>query len=178
MVCMEEKVYLLRINDWTGQSIRSRKDRCIYLHYGGERREDFFLVSATTGNIQRNVAGSKDYFIPRRNIMFKRFKFNSQVQQQDELVDAFIPDVHAKADQCAFGNFKDELIHDRIVVAILDAKLSGRLQLKQNLLLQETITAAKQAEIQHKQNQVIRDKYRTEHQVCSTNQYTQRGGKS
>ena len=64
----------------------------------------------------------KDYFVPQRNIMFERFKFNSDVQQKGELVVSFVTDVRTMADLCNFGTFKNELIRDRIVVRMIDAK--------------------------------------------------------
>lgn len=126
-------------------------DMLIYVM--GEKSEDIFVqFKPLPTTYDATLQAFEDYFIPRRNVMFERFKFNSRMQAEGESVDFFITDVHALAEQCNFGTFKDELIRDCILVGMLDAKLSERLQLKETLTLQETITAAKQSEIQHKQN--------------------------
>lgn len=135
----------------------------------GRKARLFFSVSTTTENLRQIVAGFwyfLNFFLYHEEI--ERFKFNSRVKQQYKLLHAFITDVHAMANQCAFWNFKDDLICDRIVVGMLNTKLIERLQVKQDLTLQKTINVAKQEEIQHKQNQIIiRDNDQTEHQFCS-----------
>ncbi len=46
-----------------------------------------------------------------------------------ESVESFITAVHTLAEHCDFGALREELIRDRIVVGIGDAKLSESLQL-------------------------------------------------
>lgn len=127
--------------------------------YMWEKSEEIFAQFQPKPTTYENVLTAfEDFFIPRKNVMFERFKFNSRIQQRGETVDAFITDLHTMADQCDFRDFKDELIRDRIIVGMSDAKLSKRLQLKQDLTLQDATIAAKQAEIQHRQNLIICDK--------------------
>ena len=98
----------------------------------------------------------KDFYIPKANIIFERAKFNLRVQEQGESVDAFISDLHTIATKCKYGDLKDELIRDRIVVGIRDAKLSERLQMDDQLTLSAVIAKAKQAELVQGQQQVVR----------------------
>ena len=56
----------------------------------------------------------------------------------------FITSVHTLAENCQFGALRDELIRDRIVVGILDRKLSQRFQLDPNLDLAKAISCAQQ----------------------------------
>lgn len=95
------------------------------------------------------------HFIPRRNIIFERFKFNSCIQKPEEPVEKFITRLHKLAENCDFGALKDELIRDRIVVGMLDRKTSERLQLMEKLSLNDCIVTAKQAEIQAIQSREI-----------------------
>ena len=66
----------------------------------------------------------------RCNVIFERAKFNRRRQEKGETVDTFIIALHTLAEHCNFGTLTDEMIRDRIVVGLLDAKLSEKLQLE------------------------------------------------
>ena len=71
------------------------------------------------------VKGKFDsHFIKRQNIIFERAKFNMQRQEEGEPVDTFITALYSLAEHCGFGALHDELIRDRIVIGIRDARLS------------------------------------------------------
>ena len=65
-----------------------------------------------------------EHFVVRCNVIFKRAKFNQRCQEEGETVDTFITALHALAEHCNFGTLTDEMIGDRIVVGLPDAKLS------------------------------------------------------
>jgi len=67
--------------------------------------------------------------------VFERAKFNNRLQEQGEPVAEFITELHNLAEKCVYGSLKEELIRDRIVVGILDKKLSEKLQLDENPIL-------------------------------------------
>ncbi|XP_071093535.1 uncharacterized protein [Haliotis cracherodii] len=96
------------------------------------------------------------YFSVRRNVIFERAKFNQRVQRDGEPVDSFITDLYSLAENCNYGALHDEMIRDRIVVGIRDLKLSEKLQHDSELTLQKAVTSARQSEIIHKQQPVIR----------------------
>ena len=57
----------------------------------------------------------------------------------------FITALHALAEHCNFGVLTDEMIRDRIVVGLQDAKLSEKLQLDAELTLSKAINQARQS---------------------------------
>lgn len=63
-------------------------------------------------------------FIKKRNIIYERAKFNLRRQEEGEPVDTFVTDLYALAEHCGFKTLHDEMIRDRIVVGIRNAKLS------------------------------------------------------
>ncbi len=67
--------------------------------------------------------------VSKRNVIFERARFNRCNQEAGESIGAFITAVHALVEHCEFGALRDELISDRIVVGIQDARLSESLQL-------------------------------------------------
>ena len=59
--------------------------------------------------------------------------FNKRNQIPDESAEHFITVIHRMAENCEFGNMKDELIHDRIVVGIREDSFSKCLQMEAEL---------------------------------------------
>ena len=96
------------------------------------------------------------YFIPKRNVIFERAKFNQRKQEEGETADSFITALHVLADYCDYGALHDDLIRDRIVVGLRDRKLSEKLQLDPKLSLESAILMARQNETVKKQQPVVR----------------------
>ena len=63
----------------------------------------------------------------RKNVIIEHTKFNKRSQPPNEPVEQFITSLYNLAADCNYGELKDKLICDRIVVEIRDASLSERL---------------------------------------------------
>ena len=102
------------------------------------------------------VKGKFDsHFVKRRNTIFERAKFNMRIQGENELVDAFITDLYALAEHCGYADLHDEMIHDRIVVGLWDARLSEN-QLDGALTLDKAVSTVRQAEAVKEQQAALR----------------------
>ena len=84
---------------------------------------------------------------------------------QDETVDSFITDLFCLAEHCAYGQLRNEMIRDRLVVGLLNASLSEKMQLDVELTLDKAMALARQSEVVHKQQPVVRG---TQQQDCPT----------
>lgn len=73
-----------------------------------------------------------------------------------ESVDSFVTALYSLAETCEYGALKEELIRDRIVIGVRDARTSERLQLTAELTLEKALNMARQAEAQSKEGQLIR----------------------
>ena len=80
------------------------------------------------------------YFVKKRNIIFERARFNQRRQQEGESVDDFITSLHSLSEHCNYGQLREEMIRDRIVVGLCDSALSEKLQLESDLTLEKAIT--------------------------------------
>ena len=69
------------------------------------------------------------HFIKRQNVIYERARFNQRRQEPGESVDTFITALYSLAEHCGYSELHDEMIRDRIVVGLRDAKLSEKLQL-------------------------------------------------
>lgn len=88
-------------------------------------------------------AGFTNHFVPRKNIIYQRAKFNLRAQGATETADSFINALHALAE---YGALHDELLRDRIVVGIRDSGLSQKMQMESRLDLVKAINMVRQAE--------------------------------
>jgi len=62
-------------------------------------------------------------------MIYERTRFNQRSQLVDVPADHFITDIHRLAENCEFGEMRDQLIRDQLVVGIRDRALSERLQI-------------------------------------------------
>ena len=67
-----------------------------------------------------------NYFGVRRNLIIEQAKFNRRVQQQGESVDVFIQDLYRLVEHCEYGELREQLLRDRIVVGVIDDALAVR----------------------------------------------------
>jgi hypothetical protein len=126
---------------------------------GSEADEIFSSFQLSDDNKKKlNVAKEKfdGYFIPKRNDIFERVKFNKRRQNEGESVDHFITALHTLSEHCGYGDMRDQLIRDLIVVGIRDDKLSEKMQLDPDLTLDKAISLARQSEAVKKQQPLIR----------------------
>lgn len=91
------------------------------------------------------------YFEPVKNIIYERVKFNSIVQG-DLPIHQFIIKLQSQADVCDYGDKKDELVRDRIVVGVRDKRLREYLIDLEDLDLQKCILKSKQFVSHHEQS--------------------------
>ena len=92
------------------------------------------------------VAKLDSFFQVRKNTIFERAKFNRRCQGEDETAEQFITALFALAENCNYGDLRDELIRDRLVVGIRDTALSERLQTDADLTLDKAMKAVRQRE--------------------------------
>ena len=88
-------------------------------------------------------------------MIYERPRFNQRYQLLDESADHFITEIHRLADNCEFGDMKDLLIRDRLVVGIRDGALSERLQLESDLTLNKAKTLIRQREAVRGQQEIL-----------------------
>lgn len=97
-----------------------------------------------------------NHFVVRRNTIYERAKFNQRVQGPDEPVDSFITALYCLVEHCEYGTLRDEMLRDRLVVGLKNAKLSEKLQLDATLTLGKAVNMARQNESVHKQQEIVR----------------------
>ena len=126
----------------------------------GDKADDilmsFRLTEAPAKEYETVKGKFNRHFIKMRNIIFEREKFNKRKQQPGETSDSFITELYALAEYCEYGALQEEMIRDRLVVGLLDATLSEKLELDPDLTLEKAIAKVCNAETVKSQQAVVR----------------------
>ena len=126
----------------------------------GDEADDILRAFALTDEHRNEYECVKskfdEHFVPRRNVIFERAKFNIRRQEESESVDAYITDLYTLAEHCDYGALYNEMIRDRIVVGIRNRALSEKMQLDSKLTLDSAVMQVRQSEAVKLQQSVLR----------------------
>ena len=129
------------------------------LYCMGEDAEDTLTstnISAADRKKYDAVIGQFDRFIKvRKNVILEWALFNHRCQGQSETAEEFIPSLYSLAENCEYGELKDQMIRDRIVVGIRDQSQSARLQMDPELTLEKAKTLVRQREAVQEQQSLL-----------------------
>ena len=168
-------------SDASGLSTKEDAHQISTLIYSMGDAADDILASlslmAEEKKVYRTVRDKLEaHFVKKRNIIYERLKFNLRIQKEGESIDSFITDLHCLAQHCNYGILRDEMIRDRIVVGLLDAGLSMKLQLDPELTLEKATAAARQNESVKRQQGVVRAEQKPSNVEAMTSQKHRVGG--
>ena len=99
-----------------------------------------------------------NFCMPKKNLVYERYVFNICVQKEGQNVDSYVTELRHKAQTCDYGELKDSLIRDRIVVGINSTQLKEKMLQDKDLSLDSAISRCKSAEMTQRQMQVIQEK--------------------
>lgn len=126
----------------------------------GDEAEDVLKGLTLTADARKKYsdvkAGFDAFFVPKKNVIYERAKFNQRVQLPGETVDSFITALYSLAEHCNYGQLHEELIRDRLVVGLRNVSLSEKLQLDKDLTLQTAIEKTRLSEEIRRQQSDLR----------------------
>ena len=116
-------------------------------------------TDADKKNPKRIIEELRKYFVPQRNVLYERFVFNSATQKPSETVDEYVVRLRQLANSCEFGDLKDSLIRDRIVIGTSDENGRERLLRERPVPnLDKVVESLRAAEISRTHKQFISGK--------------------
>ena len=68
------------------------------------------------------------------------FKFFSYNQGEGQLIDEYVTELKARSQHCEFGDLRESLIRDKIVLGVQDKKIQERLLRETDLSLDKAIS--------------------------------------
>lgn len=96
-----------------------------------------------------------DYCMPKKNVVFERFKFFSCTQQEGQQIDNYLTELKTLASTCSFGNQENDLIRDRLVLGIREKCLLERLLRETELTLEKAAEFLRAAETSKMQLETV-----------------------
>lgn len=136
--------------DQKGQSVRLATFRSVM---GKECLQIFLNLNFGTEELTITSAlkALETYFLPKRNVVYERYVFNSCVQSSEETVDCYVNRLRKLASSCQFGTLTDEMIRDKLVIGIQDKSTKARLLREKDLSLDKALDMCKSSEVTNKQ---------------------------
>ena len=142
--------------DQKSQSIRLATFRSVM---GKECLDIFLNLNCGTEELTINSAHKalEDYFLPKKNVVYERYVFNSCFQAPEESIDCYANRLRKLASSCQFGALTEEMICYRLVIGIQDKSTKARLLREKDLSLDKALGICKSREITNKQLKSIQN---------------------
>lgn len=126
----------------------------------GEAADDV-LTSTNIGEDDRKkyapvMAKLDDFFKVRRNVIFEHVRFNRRNQLEGESAEEYITILYSLIETCDYGDLKEVMLRDRLVVGIRDAAMSERLQLDPDLIVEKAKKLVRQKEAMREQHSQLK----------------------
>lgn len=121
----------------------------LLLFFGTEVNSIFAAIKKKESDFEKYddlKAAITEFFENKINLIYERAKFNLRNQQEGESAREYVTCLTDMVQKLKYGSLADELLRDRIVVGILDKRLSESLQMDDNLNLEKAINKVLQAE--------------------------------
>ena len=96
-----------------------------------------------------------NFFKVRKNVIFEWVQLNRHCQGESESAEQFITSLYHLAENCEYGDLRDQMIRDRIVVRIRDQLQFARLQMNAELTLEKAKTLVRQHEAVQEQQVLL-----------------------
>ena len=98
----------------------------------------------------------EEYCNPRRNTIYERYKFQCRHQEAGESGSCYLTELRVAADSCDFATITaSEILRDRFVHGLRDAKMRERLLRETNLTLDRAYAMVQAAEATTEQMHVM-----------------------
>ncbi|XP_019746382.1 uncharacterized protein LOC109528343 [Hippocampus comes] len=140
----------------------------ILLHVIGEDALDVynsFRLDEANLTLAELMKKFEEYFVPKQNVTFERYKFFTHDQQQGVPFDQYLAELHTLSKTCEFDTLRDSLVRDRIVCGTADNALRERLLRETELTLDECVSMCRAAETTKAQAKELRRGETTVHAI-------------
>lgn len=115
---------------------------------GVEVYNNFTLTNEDKLNYEKVIEEFNKYVLPKKNILYERFKFYNRCQEENEPFDNFLQELKKMVRSCEFGETSNDMIRDRIALGITDKKVQEKLFTDmKNIDLSSVVTLCRSREL-------------------------------
>ena len=144
----------------------------ILLHCAGPEAQDThsnFVFSEVDGDRASDynsvLKKFKEYCEPRKNEVFKRYKFWQRDQHEGETIDQWVNDLRILLESCEYGDQNEKNLRDRIVFRVADTRVRERLLRESELTLTKALDVCRAAEASKVQLETMSGEAKKGHDV-------------
>ena len=98
-----------------------------------------------------------EYCSPRKNITLTRYKFLTYKQKEGQTFNEFLTQLRKFSSDCEFGELRESLIRDMIVIGVLDENVRERLLRDSDLTLKRAIEIGHSFEQRKQHSELLRN---------------------
>ena len=84
----------------------------------------------------------KTHHNPTPSAIVQRFQFHSRTRRDGESISAYVAELRKLTEHCAFGDTLNDMLRDRLVCGINDARLQRRMLAETGLTFDKALTLA------------------------------------
>lgn len=107
------------------------------------------------------------FCMPKKNQIYERFLFYQRKQKDGETFDSFLIDIKRLVRTCEFKEQENDMLRDRIVMGVFDAKLQTRLLEVTDLTYTTAVEKCRASEITREQSATMNNKAVTVNEIRS-----------
>lgn len=129
----------------------ARKAAILINCIGQHAQELYFNVLKTDDNdkdkLEDVLTIFDDYFKPKQNEVINSYNLNKRNQEDGESFDTYYAAIRKLAENCNFGEQKNRMIRDKIVIGVRDQRVQQKLLEVKDLTLERTVDICRSAEL-------------------------------
>ncbi|XP_063387033.1 uncharacterized protein LOC134673008 [Cydia fagiglandana] len=127
----------------------TRKAAILINCVGHEAQELYFNVLKVEDKdkLEEVIEVFDDYFKPKQNEIINRFNLNKRNQEEGETFDAFYTAIRKVAENCNYGDQKEKMLRDKIVIGVREQRIQQKLLEIKDLTLEKAIDICRSAEL-------------------------------
>ncbi|RVE41869.1 hypothetical protein evm_013477 [Chilo suppressalis] len=122
-----------------------------------------FNLDRTQTKLEDVLKKFDEKFSPHTNITVERYNFFTRMQKPDESLEEYLTIINNLATTCDFGNLKQSLIKDMLIIGMKNTYIKKRLLQEEGLTVESTMKIAKSLELsQERSSKLMRQDTKNE----------------
>ena len=111
----------------------------------------------------------EDFFTGETHKVFESYKFHLRKQEPTESIEAYVAALHQLAKNSNFGQLRDRLIRDQVIVGVRDDSIREKLPADKQLTLDKCLQIGRASETSKQQRKIISSSTDTDVQINRVN---------
>ena len=113
-------------------------------------------ITYSSSRVEETVVVFKGHFEPKPIVIAERYRFHRRVHTPGESMTSYVAELRRHACTCAFGEYFDQALRDRLVFGLGSERIQRSLLSETNLDLSRAVKVVQGMEAVHKNGQTLK----------------------